>query len=390
MSRLPLHTIETAPEPSRPYLKTSLANNGFLSKLVASLENAPAALKAYLTLDQISGRSGLTLAEQRRTSPIESDLSTPPRATGRPIFAALRVVALGAFGLLGGCSMVLFNPKGDIGAQEKNLILIALGLMLLVVIPVILLTLFFAWRYRASNTGATYAPKWAHSTGIEVVVWSIPCAIVITLALLIWHTTRALDPYKPIESQVKPVRVQVIALNWKWLFIYPDYGVASVNQLAIPVDTPIDFRITAESLMNSFFIPQLGSQIYAMSGMQTQLHLIPNSAGVYAGRSSAFSGPGFSDMHFDTIATSLSDFDAWIARAKQSSLSLSKTDYQALEQPSSKTQVTLYSGVAPGLFDDVVGQYMSGTARNPTCGTSSPALSYERNGAQSPSTLAAE
>jgi cytochrome o ubiquinol oxidase subunit 2 len=254
--------------------------------------------------------------------------------------------------------MALFTPQGDIGAQEKTLILVALGLMLLVVIPVIALTLYFAWRYRASNTKATYAPKWAHSTTIEVIVWAVPCVIVAFLAVLIWRTTHSLDPYQPLKSEVAPVHVEVVALNWKWLFIYPDYGVASVNKLPIPVDTPIDFQITAESLMNSFFIPQLGSQIYAMPGMQTQLHLIANSPGVYPGMSSAFSGPGFSDMHFDTVATSRQDFDNWIAQAKKSPLTLNQATYQALEQPSSKNPVAFYAGVDPGLFNGVINQYM--------------------------------
>jgi cytochrome o ubiquinol oxidase subunit 2 len=279
---------------------------------------------------------------------------------------------------------VLLNPKGDIGAQEKNLILIALGLMLLVVIPVIALTLWFAWRYRASNTGATYAPKWAHSTAIEVVIWSIPCVIVLILGVLIWRTTHSLDPYRPIESQQKPLRVDVVALNWKWLFIYPDYGVASVNQLAIPVDTPVSFRLTAESLMNSFFIPQLGSQVYAMSGMQTKLHLIANEPGVYAGRSSAFSGPGFSDMHFDTLATSRTEFDAWIARAKASPEALSNMAYAQLAQPSDKTPVTLYSNVAPGLFEGVVGKYMRDSHGNPICGTGAGARTFDRTGGLAP------
>ncbi|MCP3726672.1 ubiquinol oxidase subunit II [Paraburkholderia sp. CNPSo 3272] len=265
--------------------------------------------------------------------------------------------------------MALFAPKGDIGLQEKNLILIALGLMLLVVIPVIVLTLWFAWRYRASNTNATYAPRWSHSTAIEVVVWTIPCVIVLTLAVLIWRTTHSLDPYRPIESQTKPVRVDVVALNWKWLFIYPDYGVASVNQLAIPVDTPVEFNLTAESLMNSFFIPQLGSQVYAMPAMQTKLHLIANEPGVYAGRSAAFSGPGFSDMHFETLAKSRADFDAWIAQAKASPTMLSRAAYERLALPGEKTPVTIYSNVAPGLFDGVVGKYMRDVHGNPICGT---------------------
>ncbi|WP_144158031.1 ubiquinol oxidase subunit II [Paraburkholderia sp. BCC1885] len=309
---------------------------------------------------------------------------------GRFGLFAGRLLVLGAVGLLGGCSMTLFNPKGDIGMQEKNLILLSLGLMLLVVIPVILLTLYFAWRYRASNTHAVYAPKWAHSTPIEIVVWAIPCVIVVILALVIWRSTHTLDPSRPIDSQAKAVRVEVVALNWKWLFIYPDYGVASVNQLAIPVNTPVTFDITAESLMNSFFIPQLGGQIYAMAGMHTQLNLIANTPGVYAGRSSAYSGAGFSDMHFDTIATSRSDFDAWIARAKQSPLSLDKTTYEALAKPSQKDPVTVYARVTPGLFDGVVGQYMQGAARDPLCGTAQTALSVESTGAQSPVHQAAE
>jgi cytochrome o ubiquinol oxidase subunit 2 len=271
------------------------------------------------------------------------------------------LLGLPAFLLLGGCQMALLDPQGDIGAQEKNLILVALGLMLLVVIPVIVLTLYFAWRYRASNTRAPYAPKWAHSTRIEVVVWSIPCIIVAGLAVLIWHTTHTLDPYRPLASNTKPVRVQVVALNWKWLFIYPDYGVASVNQLAIPTDTPVNFTLTAESLMNSFFIPQLGSQVYAMAGMQTQLHLIADHPGVYHGISSAFSGPGFSDMHFDTVATDRDTFDAWVAQARRSPLKLDQPVYDALAQPSEKNPVTVYATVAPGLFDGIVNRYIPET-----------------------------
>jgi cytochrome o ubiquinol oxidase subunit II len=276
--------------------------------------------------------------------------------------SARRVLCYVALLSLSGCSMELFNPKGDIGAQEKTLIMVALGLMLLVVIPVIALTLYFGWRYRASNSKATYAPKWAHSTRIEVVIWAIPCVIVGFLAVLIWDTTHSLDPYQPLKPAVAPVRVEVVALNWKWLFIYPDYGVAAVNRLQIPVDTPIEFTLTAESLMNSFFIPQLGSQVYAMAGMQTQLHLIANSPGIYAGLSAAFSGSGFSDMHFDTVASSRHEFDNWIQQARRSPLTLNKAAYETLEQASSKNPVTIYAGVDPGLFDGIVNKYMRGPA----------------------------
>jgi cytochrome o ubiquinol oxidase subunit II len=262
---------------------------------------------------------------------------------------------------LGGCNhLELLNPKGAIGAQEKDLILIALGLMLLVVIPVMVLTVYFAWRYRETNIKATYAPKWAHSTRIEVVVWSIPCVIVAFLAVLIWRTTHSLDPYRPLESDVAAVNVEVVALNWKWLFIYPDYGIATVNHLAIPAGTPINFRLTSESMMNSFFIPQLGSQIYAMAGMQTRLHLIADEPGTYAGRSSAFSGPGFSDMHFATVAMPREQFDAWIRQARNAPATLDKATYRSLEQPSIKVLATTYASVVPGLFDSIVDRFMAG------------------------------
>ncbi|MCP3018415.1 ubiquinol oxidase subunit II [Cupriavidus basilensis] len=265
--------------------------------------------------------------------------------------------------LLSGCQLELLSPKGDIGHQEKTLILVSLFIMLLVVVPVIFLTLYFGWRYRASNTKATYAPKWSHSTRIEVVVWTIPCVIVAGLAVLIWNTTHSLDPYKPLESTVKPIRVEAVALNWKWLFIYPDYGIASVNRLPIPVDTPINFSITAESMMNSLFIPQLGSMVYAMAGMQTKLHLIADTPGTYAGMSAAYSGPGFSDMHFDTVATSREAFDAWVRQARQSPLTLDEAAYKTLELPSTKEPATVYAGVAPGLFQNIVNKYMHSDMR---------------------------
>lgn len=272
-----------------------------------------------------------------------------------------RVAVAMAMVPMSGCTMELFDPKGSVGEQEKHLILIALGVMLLVVIPVIVLTLVFFWRYRETNTAATYSPKWSHSTRIEVVVWTIPVIIVVALAVMIWETTHKLDPYQPIEpiaADKPPVRVEVVALNWKWLFIYPDYKVATVNKLVLPVDTPVEFKITAESLMNAFFIPQLGSMVYAMSGMQTKLHLIANETGTYAGMSSAYSGPGFSDMHFKAHVTSQSDFDKWVRQAQAVPDTLDARTYVKLEQPGTAAPVAIYANVMPGLFDAVVGKYM--------------------------------
>lgn len=260
--------------------------------------------------------------------------------------------------LLAGCNLEVLSPKGDVGMQEKSLILTALGWMLIVVIPVIVLTLVFAWRYRATNTKATYAPTWAHSTAIEAVIWIIPCLIIAVLGTITWRTSHTLDPYKPLDSKVKPITIQVVSLDWKWLFIYPDYGVASVNELAFPANVPVKFEITSDSVMNSFFIPQLGSQIYAMAGMETQLNLIANEQGSFAGLSSNYSGAGFSDMHFNALATSQQGFDDWVKKAKASSINLDAQSYHALTVPSEKTPVAYYASVKPDLFHDIIHQYM--------------------------------
>ncbi|EKS70486.1 MULTISPECIES: ubiquinol oxidase subunit II [Caballeronia] len=263
---------------------------------------------------------------------------------------------------LSGCKLEVLDSKGVIGAAESSLIATATYAMLLVVVPVILLTLFIAWRYRASNTKATYAPKWAHSTAIEVVVWAIPAAIILYLGILTWKTTHELDPYKPLQSEVKPINVEVVALDWKWLFIYPDLGVASVNQLAFPVGTPVNFRITSDSVMNSFFIPQLGSQIYAMAGMQTKLHLMADHAGDYAGISANYSGKGFSDMKFRALAMSNEDFDAWLKQVKNAPENLSMDVYAGVARPSEKVAVRYFSTVDPKLFNNIVAKYNYGNS----------------------------
>jgi len=273
------------------------------------------------------------------------------------IFAAL---------LLSGCNLEVLNPKGSVGLSEKSLILDSTWAMLLVVIPVIALTLLFAWRYRVSNKRATYLPTWAHSTTIEIVIWVVPSLIVLYLAILTWNSTHELDPYKPLESNVKPIDVEVVALDWKWLFIYPDLGIASVNQLEFPVGTPVNFRITSDSVMNSFLIPQLGGQIYAMAGMQTQLHLIANEAGNYAGLSANFSGPGFSDMKFRAIATSSAGFDAWVKQVKASSKQLDAAVYLGVAAPSEKDPVQYFSHVDSALFNNIIAKYNNGNVRSMT------------------------
>ena len=276
----------------------------------------------------------------------------------KSLASVLRMLCVGAVVLLAGCSTELLSPKGDIGMQERTLILTALGLMLIVVIPVIVMTLVFAYRFRASNKKSVYKPRWAHSTGIEVVVWTVPCIIVAILAVITWRTSHSLDPYKPLESEARPITVEVVSMDWKWLFIYPDYGVASINQLAMPVGVPVNFHITSDTVMNSFFIPQLGSQVYSMAGMETKVHLIASEAGVYRGLSANYSGAGFSDMRFDAIATTQEGFDNWIKQAKASPQALDATSYASLAQPSTKLPVTFYSTVTPDLFGTIVNKYM--------------------------------
>ncbi|UTH76588.1 ubiquinol oxidase subunit II [Chromobacterium sp. IIBBL 290-4] len=263
--------------------------------------------------------------------------------------------------LLSGCQGGILDPKGPVAAGQKSLIITATALMLLVVIPVIVMTLMFAWKYRASNKDAAYEPKWSHSTKIELVVWLIPCVIIAFLATLTWKTTHELDPYRPLESAQKPIQVQVVALNWKWLFIYPEQQIASVNELAFPAGTPVSFKITSDAAMNSFFIPQLGGQIYAMAGMQTQLHLLANEPGTYKGFSSNYSGAGFSGMKFNAIATKTpEEFNAWVAKVKASSQKLDAGNYLQLLKPSEKNPVAYYSATTPYLFEAVLHKYMAG------------------------------
>jgi cytochrome o ubiquinol oxidase subunit 2 len=237
--------------------------------------------------------------------------------------------------------------------REASLIAITFAIMMVVVVPVIFLTLFFAWRYRA-GAGATYEPKWARSWAVEISVWSVPFAIVLFLSILNWRSTHLLDPYRPLASSGNSIKVQVVALDWKWLFIYPDLHIASVNALEMPVKTQVNFLITSNGVMNVFFIPRLGTQIYAMAGMQTQLHLFAKNPGDFRGISANFSGAGFADMRFLANAVSPDQFAAWVRNAKASPGKLDVATYAALAKPSSHNPVVYYGEVAPGLFEDIV------------------------------------
>ncbi len=265
--------------------------------------------------------------------------------------------------LLSGCNMVVMSPSGDIATQQRDLIVISTILMLIIIVPVLAMTLYFAWHYRQSNTAAKYDPEWHHSTGLEVAIWSAPLAIIIALGAITWVSTHKLDPYRPLErldaarpvtEAMKPVTVEVVALDWKWLFFYPDYGIATVNEMAAPVDVPINFKLTASSVMNSFYVPALAGMIYTMPGMETKLHAVINKQGEYEGLSSNYSGDGFSHMRFKFHGVDQAGFEAWVARVKQNGTALNRDAYLKLEKPSAKEPVRYYATVDDGLYEAVL------------------------------------
>jgi cytochrome o ubiquinol oxidase subunit 2 len=256
-------------------------------------------------------------------------------------------------------SLAVLTPKGEIASKERSLIIESTLLMLVVVVPVFLMTFFFSWRYRAGNKKAKYTPDWDHHGVLESIWWAFPMAIILILSVVTWHSSHELDPFKALDSKVKPMTVQVVALQWRWLFIYPEQNVASINHLQMPVNTPINLQITADAPMNSFWIPSLGGQVYAMSGMKTQLHLVANQAGSYRGSSANLSGRGFSGMNFIAEAGSNDDFDAWVSQAKKSSKVLNLDEYNKLAAPSTNDNVAYYSAEEPGLYDSVIHKFMA-------------------------------
>jgi cytochrome o ubiquinol oxidase subunit 2 len=260
--------------------------------------------------------------------------------------------------LLSGCNWALLNPKGVIAASEKELLVTAVLLMLTIVVPVIILTLIFAWKYRESNTKAKYSPEWTHSTAIEVVCWSIPAIIIAILGVMTWTSSHQLDPYRPLSSNIKPIPIQVVALNWKWLFIYPEQKIATVNFLQIPVNVPVRFFITADAPMNSLEIPQLAGQIYAMTGMQSQLNLMATEPGDYQGFSANFSGEGFSGMKFVVRASSEKEFKQWVNSVKNSPEALTSESYEKLALPSENNPVQTFVLGEKDLFNSVIMKYM--------------------------------
>ncbi|GEN16035.1 ubiquinol oxidase subunit 2 [Neoasaia chiangmaiensis] len=286
-----------------------------------------------------------------------------------------RLLPLAPALLLPGCTLDVLDPRGPVGMTERNIIVIEALVMLAIVLPVIGLTLYYAWTYRESNTKAEYLPNWDHSTKIEIFVWGAPAVIILVLGGLSLWSTYALDPYRRLTTTAtadaapqKPLNVEVVSLDWKWLFIYPDQGIATINQLAIPVNTPVNFRITSDAVMTSFFIPRLGSMIYSMAGMQTQLHLMASEAGDYQGEAAHYSGRGFSDMKFRTLAMPGNEFNAWVDKIKATSDTLDSADYPKIAAPQEAAPVQYFAHVQPGLFDGIVAKYNNGTVIDKSTG----------------------
>ena len=257
-----------------------------------------------------------------------------------------------------GCSGGVLDAQGPIGAADAKILLNAVGIMLVIVVPTIIAILAFGWWFRASNTRARYRPEFVYSGGIEVVVWGIPTLVILFLGGVIWIGSHDLDPFKPISSPDKPTEVQVISLDWKWLFIYPDQGVASVNELPVPAGIPVHFSLTSASVMNMFFVPQLGSMIATMNGMVTQLHLAADKPGEFYGQSAQYSGDGFSDMNFVVRAVPRDAFAQWVATARQSGQALDRTSYAALSQQSKAVRPFTYGTIDPTLFNAVATQQL--------------------------------
>ena len=266
---------------------------------------------------------------------------------------------------LGACAPSVLNPAGPVAANERTILLNSLAIMLAIIVPTIIATLAFAWWFRAGNTRAKYRPDWSYSGQLELLVWSIPLLAVIFLAGIGWVGSHELEPSKPLASRERPLLVQVVSLDWKWLFIYPEQGVATLNHLVIPAGRPVEFRITSATVMNSFFVPRLGSQIYAMSGMDAKLHLQADRPGRYRGLSAHYSGAGFADMGFQVDAVPPPAFGRWVGATRARGPVLDGPAYLQLAAHEATARPSTFRAVLPGLYDKVV-QQAGATMHRPT------------------------
>jgi cytochrome o ubiquinol oxidase subunit 2 len=294
-----------------------------------------------------------------------------PRTTGARIG---RYAVVMAPIVLTACQPAVLDPQGSIGIAEKTILIDSVGIMLAIVIPTMAATLAFAWWFRASNTRAVYLPDFEYSGRIELIVWAIPLLTIILLGGVAWIGSHDLDPAKPLASKTPPLEVQVVSLDWKWLFIYPNQRVASVNQLVVPASVPLHFSLTSASVMNAFFIPQLGSMIYTMNGMTTQLNLRAEAPGTFLGLSSHYSGDGFSGMHFEVRAVPPEQFDVWVEDTRKTGPTLNPASYAELAKQSMNTSPFTFSAAAPALFQQIVTQQLP-PGPGPQTGRPQPSVS---------------
>ncbi len=294
-------------------------------------------------------------------------------------FIAIALIGLFVF-VTQGRDIPLLDTKGIIAHQERDLILLTFGLGLLVVVPVLGMLFGIAWKYRASNTKAKYEPEMDGNKWLEGLWWGIPCLIIIVLAIITAVSTHALDPYKPLDSKVEPVEVQVVALEWKWLFIYPDKGIATLNYLNIPEDTPVNFTITSDAPMNSFWVPALGGQVYAMSGMSTKLHLMADSVGTYNGSSANISGDGFANMTFKVNSLNQNDYSAWLIKSATSTKPLDNETYTSLAKPSKDDGEITYALMNKELYNGIIMKYMSQGSSHGEAKTEENTQTHEMSG----------
>jgi cytochrome o ubiquinol oxidase subunit 2 len=275
----------------------------------------------------------------------------------------LRGLLLSPLALLGGCHLALLDPSGDVARQQSDIMIVTTIIMLLIIVPVLVAIGIVAWRYRASNKQAHYDAEWDHSPQLELVVWAGPLLIIIAVGAISWIGTHQLDPYRPLDrvakgqpvaAGTKPLEVDVVSLRWKWLFLYPQYGIATVNQLAAPVDVPIRFKMTSDAMMDAFSVPELAGMVYTMPGMQTVLHAVINKPGQYQGFSANYSGAGFTDMRFNFEGMNTHDFDAWVAKVRTEGGELDTKAYDQLRQPGRDAPVHYYARFEPDLYTRIL------------------------------------
>src|SRR4029077_1072841 len=306
--------------------------------------------------DKLRGPAHAAMAFQRR---LRSAAGRWLRDRSYPLHGRRIVSILLSCMMLASCREGVLDPQGPVGQAERLILGDATAIMLAVVIPVIVLALVFAWWFRAGNRRATYRPEWDYSGRIELIIWAIPALVILFLGGIAWIGSHELDPRKPMESAKSPLEVEVVSLDWRWLFVYPHEHIATVNYLVVPTGVPVHFRLTSTSVMNSFFIPQLGSQIYTMPGMTTQLNLQADKPGIYDGLSAQFSGPGFSDMHFTLRAESGEGFAAWVAQVRAESGVLNEPVLAQLVRPTRAAGELTYGSVPQDPFEMVAGGHMA-------------------------------